>query len=1005
MVNAERAQVPTAWLIRAGRTGEREEFALEIGVSGGGWNTQPDLTAVPSRHGLETILRKLEPDWGNHTVGIYVGQLWMLRNHIDVGDLVVMPLKATSRIALGVVTRPYWYRDDPDPGKRHVVSVDWKRTDLPRSAVRPDLLNSLGSARTICTIARNDGAWRLHQLLLTGNDPGPRNESGTTVETPESPAESARSHDDDGGRDDDPTDSLAPGVDRKRDPKGRAQDLAVMPSNSMTALRERGRTVSPTVYRDTGYTLMYLIEEIRHGKIALPDIQRPFVWSAAQVRDLFDSMYRGYPVGTLMFWETGADAGVRQVGGGENDGVARLLIVDGQQRLTSLFAVLTGSPVLTNRYQQKQIRIAFRPEDETFEVTDAAAERDPELIADITVLWADRYRSTVRGFLDQLGSHRGAALDDGEGGWSDEQDNLEERIDRVRDLRDFRFQVLELGESAHEEQVADIFVRTNSKGVQLKQSDFILTLMSVHWEKGRRQLEQFCRAAVDTTITGPSPKNAFIEPGPDQLLRVGVGLAFRRSRLSHVYNILRGKDLETGEVSKARRTAQFEALAHAQDEVLELSNLHEFLKCLTHAGFRSGRMVTSQNALIFAYTLWLIGRCDFGLDFKTLRGVIARWFFMSHTTGRYTGSYESQIEADLGRLAALAGGGGQAFCDELDRLVQATFTNDYWDISLPNRLDTSSARSPILSAYQAALNLLDAEALFSDLRIRDLLDPAVTAPRSVERHHLFPKAHLAAKGITGVRNTNAIANMAYLDWPDNAHISADDPLTYWPAMTSGLDPDQLRRQIYWHALPVGWEQLEYTTFLERRRTLLAQVVRDGFNTLWEDSAPEPAEGVIELLRVGESQTVEFKSTARWNLHADKPDKKMEHVITKTVCGFLNAQGGKLLIGVDDDGNVVGLGSDLQTLGRKGNKDGYELFLRQLLDDSLSVPTAGIVHVSFESVAGEDICVVSAASSGKPVFAKPHEGGRGHSEFWVRIGNATKQLHGDDMLEYRTNHWG
>ena len=376
--------------------------------------------------------------------------------------------------------------------------------------------------------------------------------------------------------------------------------------------------MSPTVYRNTGYTLMHLIEEIRHGKIALPDIQRPFVWSAAQVRDLFDSMYRGYPVGTLMFWETGADTGVRQVGGGENDGVARLLIVDGQQRLTSLFAVLTGRSVLTSRYQQKKIRIAFRPEDESFEVTDAAIERDPEFIADITVLWAGRYKSTVKGFLNHLGSHRGATFDDGEGGWSDEQDILEERIDRVRDLRDFPFQVLELGANANEEQVAQVFVRTNSKGVQLKQSDFILTLMSVYWEKGRRQLEQFCRAAVDTAMTGPSPKNAFIEPGPDQLLRVGVGLAFRRGRLSHVYNILRGKDLETGEVSEARRTEQFESLARAQDEVLDLSNWHEFLKCLTHAGFRSGRMVTSQNALIFAYMLWLIGRCDFGLDLKTL---------------------------------------------------------------------------------------------------------------------------------------------------------------------------------------------------------------------------------------------------------------------------------------------------------------------------------------------------------------------------------------------------
>ena len=119
------------------------------------------------------------------------------------------------------------------------------------------------------------------------------------------------------------------------------------------------------------------------------------------------------------------------------------------------------------------------------------------------MLWADRYRSTVRAFLQRLGTHRGARLDDSDGGWSDEQDLLEERIDRVRDLRDFRFQVLELNAGAYEEQVADIFVRTNSEGVQLKQADFILTLMSVHWEKGRRQLEQFCRHAVDRTVTGP----------------------------------------------------------------------------------------------------------------------------------------------------------------------------------------------------------------------------------------------------------------------------------------------------------------------------------------------------------------------------------------------------------------------------------------------------------------------------------------------------------------------
>lgn len=756
-----------------------------------------------------------------------------------------------------------------------------------------------------------------------------------------------------------------------------------------------------TLYRDTGYSLTHLIEDIKHGNLALPDIQRPFVWSATKIRHLFDSMYRGYPVGTLMFWETGAEVGTRQVGGGAQDKVAKLLIVDGQQRLTSLYAVLTGTPVLTKSFDSRRIRIAFRPADETFEVTDAAIERDPEFIPDITVLWGTSYKSVVREFMARLSESRGEELSHAE------QDHLEERIDRVRDLRDFRFQVIELNSIADEEQVADIFVRINSEGVQLNQADFILTLMSVHWEPGRYQLEAFCRTAVDPKATGATPKNAFIDPSPDQLLRAGVGLAFRRGRLSHVYNILRGKDLESGDVSAERRQQQFEALAKAQNDVVDLTNWHEFLKCLGAAGFRSRRMIASQNALIYTYILWLVGKRDFGLDLKSLRPLIARWFFMAHTTGRYTSSPESAIESDLARISALPPGDGVAFRNELDRIVRSNFTGDYWDISLPNRLDTSASRSPVLHAYWAALNLLDAELLFSQMRVRDLLDPAVTAPRSIERHHLFPRAHLASQGITATTQVNAIANMAFLDWPENAAISADDPAKYWPEYSAAMEPERLKRQSFWHALPIGWEQLDYADFLERRRMLIAKVIREGFDKLWSDTSAAHATATLaDLIALGESQSLEFKSTARWNVHTAQADKKMEHVVVKTVCGFLNAEGGTLLVGVDDEGNPLGLEPDMSTLGSKGNKDGFELFVRQHLDKSLSVTTAGIVKIRFEQVAGQDVCVISVAASGKPVFAQPEAGGgQGPTEFWVRIGNATKQLHGDDLIHYRDQHWG
>ncbi len=755
-----------------------------------------------------------------------------------------------------------------------------------------------------------------------------------------------------------------------------------------------------TLYRDTGYTLTHLIEDIKHGRIALPDIQRPFVWSSAKTRDLFDSMYRGYPIGTLMFWETGAEVGTRQVGLSEHEKAPQMLIVDGQQRLTSLFAVLTGERVLTKSFETKRIRLAFRPEDESFEVTDAAIEKDPEFIADITALWSSGYKTTVRNFLQRLSETRTEGVTDAH------QDLLEERIDRVRDLRDFRFQVVELGVAADEEQVAEIFVRINSEGVQLNQADFILTLMSVHWEKGRRQLEAFSRAAVDPTVTGPSPRNAFIDPSPDQLLRVAVGLAFRRARLQHVYSILRGKDLETGQVSTTLREQQFATLSVAQEKALDLTNWHEFLKCLRSAGFRSRKMLTSDNAVLFSYSMWLIGRVDFGLDIKSLRSAISRWFFMAHTTGRYTSSPESQFDSDIGRISDLAPGDGPAFLAELDRLVTANFTRDYWDISLPNRLDTSSPRSPALFAYLAALNLLDAEVLFSDVRVEDLLDPAVTAPRSIERHHLFPKNYLSSLGVTGLKQVNAIANMAFLDWPENATISDKAPSNYWPALSATVPAERLAKQVHLHALPVGWEQLDYQEFLEHRRTLIARIVREGFAALWGERKPSAEVAVEDLIAAGESQTLEFKSTARWNLHTGAADPKLEHVIVKTVCGFLNAEGGTLLIGVQDDGNVLGLEQDLSTLGSKGNIDGYELFLRQLLDTNLSATTAATVRIRFPVANEAAICAVSVAASGKPIFANPPKGsGPGGAEFWVRIGNATKQLYGDDMVHYQDEHWG
>lgn len=581
-----------------------------------------------------------------------------------------------------------------------------------------------------------------------------------------------------------------------------------------------------TLFKEVNYTLSKLIEDIDIGEIGLPDIQRPFVWKATKVRDLFDSMYKGFPIGYLLFWSNGVGNGVRQIGTDTKQKVPRLLIVDGQQRLTSLYAVLKGRPVVRDDYTSERIRIAFRPKDARFEVTDAAIQRDPEFIPDISELWAGRLSRNkfVREFLVRLRQYREVS--------DDEEDMLLESIDRLYDLQNYPLTALELSSAMNEEDVADVFVRINSKGTPLNQADFILTLMSVFWDEGRAALERFCHAAKQPSLGEPSPFNYIIRPEPDQLLRTGVALAFRRARLQHVYSILRGKDLDTGQFSDEQRIRQFGLLKEAQDEVLDLQNWHEFLKSVSRAGFKSATMISSQVGLIYNYALFLIGKRDYGVDLYELKDLMARWIFMTSLTAYYSSSPETAMEEQLLRLRQVKD--ASSFVATLDSVIADTLTEDFWNIELPNNLATSSARSPSLFAYYAALNLLDAQVLFSKMKVSELLDPSIKANKaSLERHHLFPKAYLRKLGVTDLRDTNQIANYALVEWSDNINIREAPPAEYFPKLIEDrkIAGDELQKMCYWHALPDGWETMSYDEFLTVRRKAMAQVIRDGFKAL------------------------------------------------------------------------------------------------------------------------------------------------------------------------------
>ena len=753
-------------------------------------------------------------------------------------------------------------------------------------------------------------------------------------------------------------------------------------------------------FSHTQYPIDALVSQIDTGELSLPDLQRPFVWKRARVRELFDSLYKGYPAGYFLFWSTPNAVDSHRVATSQGTGSALKMIVDGQQRLTSLYSVMKGREVVTADNELQQIRISFNPLTEEFAVADAARENDPEWLTNISEIWNnDDQWGFTNDFIAQLSESQELSADD--------KNLIGSRLGKLQNLRNYQFSALELSADLDMDEVADVFVRINSLGVALNSADFILTLMSVHRPEARHQLEDFSLAAKTPSTSGASPYNHFHAPSPDQLLRVAVGLGLKRGVLQNAYNALRGRDPQTKIVSAESREENFENLLAAQEEVVNLTNWHEYMVAVKRAGYRSGEMMTSVNNFLYCYLVYLLGKHQYGVGQSELREAVARWFFMSALTGRYTGSPETILESDLRRFSEATD--ADEFVAVIDHVVETQLTDDYWKVTLPDQLESSASWSPYLFAYYASLNLLDGKALFSNMKINDLFDPGLKQTKSpVERHHLFPKAYLNSIGITGSVRTNQLANYAFVEWADNIAISDSKPAEYFPELFDALPETDQENAAFLHALPVGWEHMDYFEFLRERRKMMAAVVKAGFEHLRSGGSVTPLSAgatalptVSDLLRQMETQVVEFKQTARASMENDAPEKVINEGVVKTVGAFLNTSGGTLGIGITDDGDIVGLQPDLDF--KRQDLDGYQNWLSGLLINSIGGGVIGAnTSIRIESVGSEVVCLVDVLPSSQPVYAKTT---KGNECFYVRVNNTTRMLEGRQIVDYINDHWG
>ena len=584
------------------------------------------------------------------------------------------------------------------------------------------------------------------------------------------------------------------------------------------------------------WTVRELVDGLDSGSIRLPDLQRPFVWSNAKVRDLVDSMYQGFPVGQLMFWKQADPEHSSQIGVGEKTQASSFQVIDGQQRLTSLYAVIKGATILREDYSEERIIISFNPLTRRFAVPDGGTRRSADWIQDIRDVFVDPIAARRSYVTAQEKTRDVARLD------SDLEAEIERAINGLHRVLSYQFQAVQLREDVGRESVADIFVRINSEGVKLGNPDFILTWLSVFWEEGREEIEQFARASrfsakelsrMEGRKIDWTPQNAYIELDPNHVLRVAIAVGNRRARLGDAYNVLRGRDPRTREIRPELREEELSKLKVGVELATSHSNWDAYLKVVERAGIRSASMVPSKNLVTYGYAIWLLGKTEFGVPLDELREVMAQWYFMAHVSRRYTGSSETQVQSDINRLEDLERT-PQAFVREIKSQIDTALTTDWWDVQLPEDFHTSSTSGPAFTAYLAALIILDADVLLSNLTVRDWLDPSRRPIKGVEKHHLFPRAYLRdVLKVRSNRQINQAANQALVEWFDNLKISDEAPGKYWPEQVAakGLGADKLEEQLWWHALPDGWANMKYGKFLSARRKLMASVTREGFRKL------------------------------------------------------------------------------------------------------------------------------------------------------------------------------
>lgn len=596
-------------------------------------------------------------------------------------------------------------------------------------------------------------------------------------------------------------------------------------------------------YSVTPHPVETLLAWVKSGEIAIPEIQRPFVWDSTKVRNLIDSLYQGYPVGYLIAWR---NPNVKLKDGTTSTG--KRILIDGQQRVTALMVALLGHEVLTKDYETMRIRIAFHPVEERFEVHNPAIAKDRAWIANISRLFApDAY---LGDFVDDY-VERNPETD---------RKQIGRVLERLKKIVNNHIGLIELAEDLDIETVTEIFIRVNSAGVELSQADFAMSKIAVNESYGgnlfRKAIDYFCHLAAAPEFASKIEKNDpdfaasefwpkmkwlkdvnddLYDPTYTDMLRVAFTSQFGRGKLQDLVALLSGRNFKTREYEETISEESFAKLKAGIEAFISRTHFERLTMILRSAGFVTSDLITSRNAVNFAYIIYLRGR-DENLCADDLEHLVRRWYVMSILRGRYTGSPETKFDLDIRQIES------RGLEEYVAEVIQTELPESFWTGMLPQLMDTSSSQSPYFIAYIAAqARLGDKGFLSRDITVRDLL------LNRGDKHHIFPRQYLQQQGLNRGRY-NQIANFVMAQSEINIAIGDKPPEQYFKELAEQVaggrkmyggitDKTDLRANLRANCIPETMldgailDYNDYDAFLEERRKLMALKIKSWFEVL------------------------------------------------------------------------------------------------------------------------------------------------------------------------------